>query len=158
MHKALIVVVAALCLYGFAGQAWAQMETDTITVSVSLADVVGVLVDPDTWNIGPVALGQMITPYETYSANNVGTVMIDLTVSATDGANGWVIGPSPATDTFALLVDSVQVSTSPVSLYPALPASSGFLMNLIYWSPTGDTQGGGVGHDFTITFSATRSP
>ena len=162
MNRTILAAAVALCLLGLCGQAAAQSDTGTITVSVSLADVLSINVAPTTWFIGNVGLGGTVYPNDTdnhYVANN-GTVMVDVSIQASDGANGWVIGSTPGIDTFTVkaLMDTITLSTTPTILESNLAANDSTDLDMNYYSPTGDTQGGGMEHNFTITITASASP
>ena len=162
MNRTVLLTAVALCLLGFSGQAYAQSDTDTISVTVSLADVLSIDVSPDTWTIGDVALGGIVYPnsLDNHSVANNGTVMADVSIQASDGANGWVIGGTPGIDTFSVRahLDTITLATTPTLLESDMAANTGTSLDLNYYSPTGDTQGGGVDHSFTITITATQSP
>ena len=162
MNRTILATTVALCLLGLGGQAAAQSDTGTITVSVALADVLSINVTPSTWTIGDVMLGGTVYPnsLDNHSVVNNGTVMVDLSIQATDGANGWVIGSTPGIDTFTVkaLLDTVTLSTTPTLLDSNVAAANGTDLDMNYYSPTGDTQGGGMEHSFTITITASASP
>lgn len=162
MNRTILATAIALCLLGLGGQASAQSDTGTITVSVSLADVLSINVTPNTWTIGNVALGGVVYPndIDNHSVVNNGTVMVDVSIQATDGANGWAIGSTPGIDTFTVkaIFDTITLSTTPTILEPNLAAANSTNLDMNYYSPTGDTQGGGADHSFTITITASASP
>jgi len=156
MRKAMLVlaVVGLVCLTGPARAA----DTDTISVTVSLAVVISVDVTPATWNIGATALSYISAPHAC-SATNDGNVTEDLTITGADGANGWTIASNPGTDEFAVkLADGTPLTTSAIPLVSSLAVGSSHPFEIAYFGPTDDTQGGGVDHSFTITITAAQSP
>ncbi len=66
MRKATVMLVLMLGLLGFAGRSWAA-GTDTITVTVSLAETASVLLDGNAWTIGAISLGLILIFLYRYS-------------------------------------------------------------------------------------------
>ena len=156
MKRAIVFLVAALCVVGLTGLGWAA-ETDSIAVSVELESTVSVSVTPDDWIIGAIALSG--TDTQSCSADNNGNVNIDLDVRATNGAGGWTLGSSVATDVFAVdFGTSFYLTTSDLACATDLAFGTSLPFDLTYEAPSGDTVGGGVSQGFTITFSASATP
>jgi hypothetical protein len=157
MKRLLFSAAAMLCLAAVTGQAQAQ-TTDTISVIVSYEEVVSVSVSPDTWNLGAISRGMTYGP-QSFTATNDGNVTEDLTITGSNGANGWNIGSATGTDTFTVELDADNLlMTTPLSLTSGLASSASYPFDLTYKSPDDDTQGGGVDHSFTITITASQSP
>ena len=156
MRKAAVTLVMMLALVGFAGQSWAA-PTDTITVTVSLAETVSVALDSNAWTIGVISLAGSYGP-QSYLATNDGNVPIDLVIRATDGAGGWNLESAPGPDEFSVDVTSPPISLSSISdqtLATDIAVSGTADIELTYNAPISDSYGGGVGQGFTITLSAT---
>lgn len=154
MSKQTLIAVLALGVLAWTGQAVAQ--TDTITVTVSLAETIEVSLDNNAWNIGAIALGSTNGP-TTFEAE-VGNIQTDLSIKGSDAAGGWTLGSPAAEDVFevscdagagaVVLTDSDQVLQADVSAYGSVS------FGVTYNAPTSDTQGGGVDQSFTITVTA----
>ena len=136
MRKLLLVFAMAACLVGVTGQASAA-TTDTITVTVSLAEVISVTLDQPTWVIGAIAIDFISASFPVI-ATNEGNVRIDLNIDGTDGAGGWTLGNADASNVFAVGVTPAVIA--------AFPLTTG----------AGDTQGGGTSQDFTVTLTASE--
>ena len=156
MKKILLVLIAAMCVVGLAGNSWAATE-DTISVSVELASVVSVSVTPNSWNIGPTTLSATST--QSCSAQNDGNVLIDLAARATNGANGWTLGNPAASDVFSVRYGaSLYLTTSDQTCATAIGPSGTLPFDLTYEAPSGDSFGGGVSQAFLVTLTASASP
>lgn len=141
---------------GLAGHGWAA-PSDTITVTVSLAETVSVSLDNHTWTIGAITLGSTAGP-ALYTATNNGNVAINLTIRATNGAGGWTLAPSPGPNAFSVTVasPSITLRTSDQALAANVAVGGTKPISLTYWTPTSDTIGGGVSQGFSIIVSATK--
>jgi len=157
MKKVALMIALAVGLVGVTGPAWAA-QTDTITVTVSLASIIAVSLDSNTWNIGPVALTDTDTS-PTFTATNDGNVNIDLDIKSSDGANGWTVGTVGPDDVFQVDVTtpSLTLTTVDQSLATSVAPAGTKTIDMTYTAPTTDTQGGGVDHSFTITVTASAS-
>jgi len=157
--KKTIVLAMILGLIGFAGEGWAG-TTDTITVTVSLGEVISVSLDSGTWTIGSVALSDS-SASPTYTATNDGNVAIDLTITGTDatGPGTWTLENAVGTDQFRVTVTSpaLNLSTGAQSLATGLAVSGTKAIDMTYYAPSGDTDGSGVAQGFTITVAASKS-
>jgi len=159
MKRAMVVLAVVAGVMGQKGQAWPTVPegTDTISVTVSLAEIISVSVTPDSWAIGPIALGGVSEP-KSFTAS-VGNVNTKLEIESTDAAGGWKIGPVTGADQFAATVTTPPLSLS--TAYQQLAASvakyssQGF--DLTYHAPTSDTKGGGVDQSFTVTLKASEA-
>lgn len=149
--------LAALCVLFCAGMAQAE-ETETITVTVSLGSQVSVSLDKNSWNIGPVHLNSASTT-ATFTATNSGNIPERLTISATNGANGWNVGRKAA-DTFQVdvLDPAISLTTSAQELAPSVAMGQNKPFALNFKSPTSDTKGGGKDHSFSIVVTASAQP
>lgn len=151
------LVVGAMAL---AGQGWAA-SSDTISVTVSLAEVVSVSLDTDSWNIGATTLGATVDG-PTVTATNDGNVTEDFSISGTNGTGGWTLAAGPGANAFAVDVTfdttTIDLSTSNQALAASVAVSGTAVFDLTYYAPTSDTYGGGVDQGFTITVTAAKSP
>ena len=153
MRKATRMLALAVCLIGMMGQAWAA-DTDMISVTVSLESEISVSVSPGAWNIGAIALSGSDGP--TSFTATVGNVATKLEVMSSNGANSWDIGATAAADQFVVAVGSpaITLTTGYQELAASVAAYGAKVFAFTYSAPSSDTQGGGVGHDFTITVKA----
>ncbi len=157
MSRKTLAVTAALVIgvMGLAGQAAAQ--TDTITVTVSLTETIEVSLDTNTWAIGAIALGSTNGP-QAFTAT-VGNIETDLAIRASDGTGGWTLGSPAGADTFEVTSDTgaSPLTTGDQVLSADVAAYGNVTFNLTYNAPTSDTFGGGVDQGFTITLTASDS-
>ena len=156
MRKAVLAMAVLLCSLALTGQAWAA-TSDTITVTVSLAEEVAVSLDTNTWVIGPITLGGSDSP-ATITATNDGNVAADLTIKATNGAGGWTLADSAGANTFSvdLASPAISLSTSDQTLASNVAADGTKAIDLTYNAPTSDAVGPATDQGFTITVSATK--
>lgn len=151
MRKSILTL--SLVLLASGAPAWGA-STDTITVTVSLEEVVSVSLDANTWTIGAIALsGTDSSP--TFTATNDGNVVEDISILASNSAGGWTLGTAGA-DTFQVdETNSVTTLTTSAQMIASDVALSGTVtIDLDYTAPSSDTLGGGVDHSFTVTVSA----
>lgn len=156
MRKTIAITLMFWGVLAFAPQSHAA-TSDTITVTVSLEEVVSVSLNNSAWIIGSIALsGSSAAPSNT--ATNDGNVAIDLDIKATDGAGGWTLAASAGADAFSVDVTSPAISLSALdqSLATNVAASGTKSIDLTYNAPTSDTAGGGVDQGFTVTITATK--
>jgi hypothetical protein len=122
------------------------------------------LPDPKLWNIGPLDLHDIVES-DTFTVENTGNVAEDMTVMGDDeDSNSWyladALGPD---DVFEVEVDNdgdpeydftlLDAVENPLATdVPAGDDTTTF--KLRYSAPHGDTLGGGVAHDFTVTIKA----
>lgn len=158
MKTRILALAVGLCLIGLSGQAWAA-ETSTISVTVSLQEVISVSVSPSTWDIGAIALSGTNGP-ASFSATNDGNVSEDLSIAGTDGAGGWTLAATAGADAFSVQVDdgvspfALTTGGSSLASNVAKDGSAGF--DLTFGAPTDDTFGGGVDQSFSVTVTATK--
>lgn len=123
---------------------------------------IGITVTPGVWNVGPRPLGAVLETGP-FSVQNTGNVAEDFAISASDGSNAWVLAGAPGQDAFNVDADRgddgsyetvLTVSDQPWA--SAVPVSGTESLGLRYRAPTGDTQGGGVSHDFEVVVRASR--
>lgn len=158
MKKVLWITALVLALFGMAGQSWAA-TTDSITVTVSLAEDIAVSLNNNTWTIGSIALSGS-DGLATVTATNDGNVTIDLVIKGANGAGGWTIGSAPGADTFEveLTAPPISLTAADQSLVSSLATSGTKTIDLTYNAPTDDNFGGGVDQGFTITVTASKTP
>ncbi len=152
-----VAVIAALCCFGLS-QARAD-DSDDITVTVSLAEIISVSLDPDVWDIGAIALEGTDGP-EAFTVT-VGNVKTDLDIKGTDGDGGWSLQTAIGTDAFAVLVDptgeTFQLTTVDQALETEVDAyTDNLTFELNYSAPDGDTKSADVDQDFTVTVTASK--
>jgi hypothetical protein len=150
------LVVLAMVLIGAASSAWAA----DIAVTVKLREQITVALDKNSWGIPDIDLNG--TANDTYLAS-VGNVARDLSITGTDGLNGWTIGAKGAVDVFE--VDAVA-APDPAVVVPKTPTTASLASNiakygsrsftLTYKAPATDDQGGDLSHDFTVTVTASK--
>lgn len=156
MRKGILALTLAVCLIGLTGQSWAA-ETASISVTVSLEEAVSVSVTPDTWVIGPIGLSGSDGP-ESFTAENEGNVAIDLTITGTNGADGWTLAASAGAETFSVAVadPAITLTTGDQSLATNVAVSGTKAIDLTYSAPTSSSAGGGADQGFSVTVSATK--
>lgn len=122
----------------------------------------GISITPDSWNIGPGPLNNVVES-GTFTVQNLGNVAQDISIKGGQGANGWTLQSSAGTNAFKVEADSgddgsyeTVVSTSEQPVAANLAVSGTSVFGLRYSAPSGDTFGGGVAQDFTITLKASR--
>ncbi len=154
MKTRLWVLAAIVALAG--GQAWAAGSA-TISVTVSLEEVISVSLDNDAWVIGAIALSGSNGP-ETFTATNDGNVAIDLDIAGTNGAGAWTLAAAVGADAFRVAVTdpAISLSTTDQTLATNLAKNGTKAIALTYSAPTTDTKGGGVDQSFTITVTASK--
>lgn len=138
--------------------------TDSITITVTLAEIVSVNVDVATWAIGAKALSDTALS-DLVTATNDGNVTEDLLIKATDADGAWTLGAAAGADQFALGLDIsdpyetfVAIDKTGVSLKAALVRNAAQTFKMQYSLPTSDTKGGGVAQGFTVTVTASKTP
>ena len=157
MKKVTLILALVICMIAMAGQAGAA-TSGTISVTVSL-ELISVSLDASAWDIGPISLsGSNVLP--TVVATNNGNVSLDLDIKGANGAGGWAIGATAASDTFVVAVTSpaITLTTSDQTLSTGLAASGTKDIDMTYSAPTADTVGGGVAQGFDITITASKTP
>ena len=162
MRKLGLVFAIVVCLVGVTGQASAA-TTDTITVTVSLGEVISVTLDEPTWSIGAIAIDFVSSAFPVV-ATNAGNVDIDLDINGENGAGGWTMAASVGTDAFRVTVTPAVIAAFPMTtggtkMFDALPhtTSNTTSFDLTYNAPSGDTAGP-VDQGFTITVTASKTP
>jgi len=153
MKRNMLVFMAALTSLALAGQARAA-TTDTITVTVSLAEVISVAVTPSAWNIGPITLGTVHGP--TSFTATVGNSATRLEIVGSDGAGGWTLGGTAGLNRFVVTVANPALTLSKVYqvLAASAPAYGSHSFTLTYGVPTQDNKGGAVSQSFAVTLRA----
>ena len=151
MRNAILTLGLILCVA--TASAWGG-TSESITVTVSLEEVVSVSLDANAWSIGAISLGGTNTS-PTFTATNDGNVAEDVSILATDSAGGWTLGTSGA-DTFQVdeTNSATTLSTTAQEIATDVAASGTVAIDLTFTAPSSDTKGGGVDHSFTITVSA----
>ena len=141
-------------LVGFASQSRAA-TSDSITVTVSLGQVVSVSLDSNFWGIGSVVLGGVSTS-PLYTATNNGNVAIDLTIKGTDGDGGWVLAPIAGAEEFSVDLTNpvLNVSTVDQVLATNVAVDGVKIIEMTYGVPVSDTFGGGVDQGFILFVTA----
>ena len=140
-----------------------NVSVDVIADTISYDDVVvAVTVSPDTWAIGAHALAY-VGESGPYVVSNTGNVPEDVTIKAGNGSGGWQLQAAPGSNAFSVDVDKgddgsyeIGLATLEQLLAEAVPVSGNSTFGLRYRSPSGDTFGGGVAQDFTITLKVSR--
>jgi len=140
-----------------------NVSVDVIADTISYDDVVvAVTVSPDTWAIGAHALAY-VGESGPYVVSNTGNVPEDVTIKAGNGSGGWQLQAAPGSNAFSVDVDKgddgsyeIGLTTLEQLLAEAVPVSGNNTFGLRYRSPSGDTFGGGVAQDFTITLKVSR--
>jgi len=165
--KSMTKIVLATLMAGFVsiGMPATYAATNaSVTVTVTLAEVVSVNIDVATWAIGANALSVTATS-TLFTATNDGNVTEDLAIKAENGAGAWTLGPAAGTNQFALgLATSapyatfVAIDKIGVALKPALAMTATQPFKMQYSMPTSDTKGGGVGQGFNVTVTASKTP
>jgi len=157
MKKAVLMLAMVVGLVGFGGQAWAA-TSDSIAVTVSLAEEVSVSLDSNAWDIGAITIGGGPYGPASYTATNDGNVAIDLTIAGTDGAGGWTLAASAGANAFAVDVNTgaISLSTGGDTLATDVAKDDTVGIDLSYSPPTSDSYGGGEDQGFDITVSATK--
>lgn len=138
--------------------------TDTLTVTVSLAEIVSVAVDETAWPIGTkalsdTALSQLVT------ALNDGNVVEDFAIKAANGAGGWVLGAAAGADQFALGFDVsapyesfTPIDATGVSLATGVAVAGSQAFTMQYSMPTANTMAVGTDQSFVVTVTASKTP
>lgn len=123
--------------------------------------VVSISVSPDVWDIGPRELSAVVES-GTYAVANEGNVPVDVSVRATNGANGWTLAAAPAHNAFQIEVDindtgvyDLVLNTGEQSFVEDIAVSGTVDVGLRYSAPTGDTFGADSAQDFAVVFKAT---
>ena len=157
MKKVPLMLALVVGLSSMMGKAWAA-ETDTISVTVSLEEVVSVSVAPGTWNIGPISLDGTNGP--TSFTATVGNTTTTLEIMGANGAGGWTIDTPAGADQFEVAVSAsaITLTTSYQTLDASVSAygSKGFA--LTYTAPSSDSKGAGTDQSFAITLKASAAP
>jgi len=153
MKRNRVVVSLAVALLGIAGAAGAA-TTDTITVTVSLAEVISVAVAPNSWSLGAIALGNTVGP-TTFTAT-VGNRTTKLEIVASDGAGGWTVGPTAGLNQFVVTVSNPLLALSKAYqvLQASVPAYGSQAFALTYSAPTTENKGASVAQGFSVMLRA----
>jgi len=161
MKRFYAILIFLGCSFIFSSTSFGA-DTATITVSVSLQEIISISLTPTSWDIGAISLGQSYESSE-FTVSNDGNVAEDINIKATDGAGGWILGTTPGEDTFTLSADvspyssyDITISKSDTELISNLALGSSTKFKLKYSSPTSDTKGGGISQNFTIILTATK--
>ncbi len=158
MKKTTVVAALALCLALMTGQAQAG-TTDSISVTVSLEEVISVSLDNNAWSIGPIALNGS-DPLATVTATNDGNVSIDLDIRGADGTGGWTIGTPAGADQFEVSLVSPAITLTAVDqvLQNSVATGGTKTIDMTYTAPSSDIFGGGVDQGFSIVVTASATP
>jgi hypothetical protein len=121
-----------------------------------------VTVDPTTWTLGMRPL-DYVGVSGPYTIANDGNVAEDIAIKAGDGAGGWLLADARATDAFTVEADrghdgSFELFLQKIDrlLFGNLAVGTSQTLGLRYGGPSGDSKGGGVAQNFTITFTASK--
>lgn len=157
MKRTTLMPALAVALIGVAGQAQAA-QTDSISVTVSLQEVVSVSITPGTWNIGPVALSSTTAP-SSFTAT-VGNTVTQVEILSSNGAGLWTVGDTVGLNQFVVAVASPAMTLT--NLYQVLAASVPAYGNvefaLSYSAPSSDDKGAGLDQSFSVTLKASTAP
>ncbi len=121
------------------------------------------LPDPKHWNIGAVSLND-VQESDTFTVENTGSVVEDISISGGDGSSGWTIENNVGENSFKVEADrnddgsyELVLSTSDQTFATDVPVSGTETLGVRYSAPSSDTVGGGVDQSFTITVTASES-
>ncbi|HPO15211.1 MAG TPA: M4 family metallopeptidase [Candidatus Hydrogenedentes bacterium] len=122
----------------------------------------GISITPDYWNIGSGPLSNVVES-GAFTVQNLGNVAEDISIKGDNGANGWTLQNTVGTNAFKVEADSgddgsyeIALSTSEQVMAANLAVSGSSTFGLRYNAPSGDTCGGGIAQDFSITLKASR--
>jgi hypothetical protein len=129
-------------------------DTDSISVTVSLQEVISVSVTPGAWNIGPIALGGS-TAATSFTAT-VGNTTTTVEILATNATGGWVVGPTAGLNQYVVSVTNpaLTLTNAYQTLATSLVAYGSQEFLLTYSAPTADNKGAGVDQSFAVTLRA----
>jgi len=139
-------------------------DTEAVTpvVGTIFISEIGVTVTPDAWNIGPQPLSY-VGESGTFTVENTGGVAEDITIFGGNGSNGWTLSPDVGLNAFKVEVDKdddgsyeTVLSTGEQAFATNVPVSGTETLGLRYSAPSGDSYGGGLAHDFTVTVKASE--
>lgn len=139
--------------------------TDTLTVTVTLAEIISVSVDVPSWAIGAKALSETAVSGE-ITALNDGNVTENFAIMGADGAGAWTLGAAAGADTFALGFDKVAGYAGPftaidktgVALAASVAVAGSQKFAMQYSMPTSNTKATGAAQGFTVTVTASKTP
>lgn len=152
MKKYFVCMMVVLAVVGFANAGWAA-DSDTISVTVSLTASIEVSLDKTSWNIGTIALSDVVGP-EPFEAT-VGNTSTRLDIAASAPVGGWSLGAVAGANTVVVAVDDPAITlTAADQLLATVAAYGSKAFDLTYSAPTSDTIGAGVDQGFDITVKA----
>ena len=138
--------------------------TDSIAVTVTLAELVSVSVDVSTWAIGAKALSETALS-DLVTATNDGNVTENFAIKGADGAGTWTLGALAGADTFALGFDLtapyetfVAIDKTGVSLAASVAVAGTQTFKMQYSMPITNTKTVGAAQGFDITVTASKTP
>jgi len=137
-------------------------DTGAVTpvVGTIFISEIGVSVTPGAWIIGPRPLNY-VGESGPYTVENTGSVVEDITIFGSNGTNGWTLAADVGLNAFKVEVDKdddgtyeTVLSTGEQVFATNVPVSGTETLGLRYSAPNGDSYGGGLPQDFTITVKA----
>ena len=151
-RKALIFALAVISS-GSLNRTWAA-TSDTITITVSLAQIISVSVTPNAWNIGAMVLSGTAGP-SSFTAT-VGNTTTTLEIVGSDGAGGWTLGATAGLNQFAVAVSNPALTLTKVyqTLHAGVPVNGSWSFALTYFAPSQDNKGAGLNQSVAITLRA----
>ena len=138
--------------------------TDTIAVTVTLAQNISVAIDVSAWNLANIDLSSASTSV-LCTASNDGNVHENFAIKGANGAGAWAIAGSPGSDTFKIAAATnatydtwdIVLDAIGVPLAANVPKHGGTLQfKLQYSAPTADTKGIEVDQGFNVTVTASK--
>jgi len=139
-------------------------DTEAVTPVVGTVFIseIGITVTPDAWAIGSQLLGY-VGESGTFTVENTGGVAEDIAIFGSNGSNGWTLASEAGVNAFKVEVDKdddgtyeTVLSTSEQAFATDVAVSDTETLGLRYSAPNGDSYGGGLPQDFTITVKASE--
>lgn len=123
---------------------------------------IGITVTPVDWIIGPRPVNY-VGESGTFTVENTGSAAEDITIFGSNGSNGWTLAATVGLNAFKVEVDKdddgsyeTVLTTSEQVFATNVLVSGTETLGLKYSAPNGDTYGGGLPQDFTITVKASE--
>jgi hypothetical protein len=134
----------------------------TPVVGTIFISEIGITVTPGAWAIGSQLLGY-VGESGTFTVENTGGVAEDIAIFGSNGSNGWTLASEAAVNAFKVEVDKdddgsyeTVLSTSEQPFATNVVVSDTETLGLRYSAPNGDSYGGGLAQDFTVTVKASE--
>ena len=123
----------------------------------------GVTLSPGTeWAIGPLSLNKEVES-QLFTVTNSGNIAQDFSIKGSDGLNGWNIQSTIAENAFKVEADKgadnsyeIVLTNSQQALATAVARDNQETFKLQYHTPSQDTIGANVPHNFIITIKASK--